>query len=78
MIGHEFVTNEQKIIDYLSDEGHRDNGYCDDCLSNVLKIKPRQQVNQICQNLKEEGKISRIKTSCSICKKVKILNFFNE
>ncbi len=75
MIDYEFMTNEQKIIDYLSDEGHRDNGYCDDCLSNVLKIKPRQTVNQICRRLKKNGRLTRIKTKCALCGKEKISNF---
>ena len=69
--------NKQKIITFLSEETNKENGFCDDCLSNKLKIKPRQQVNQICRNLKNEGKISRISSNCNICKNTKILNFIN-
>ena len=71
-------TNEQKILSFLSNEEQKNSGYCDDCLSNILKIKPRQQTNQICHYLKDTGKLSRIKSTCISCKKQKILNFFNE
>jgi Holliday junction resolvase-like predicted endonuclease len=71
-------TNEEKILDFLSDDVQKNNGYCDDCISDLLKIKPRQQVNQICHNLLGMGKLSRIKSVCKSCKKQKILNFFNE
>jgi len=75
MNNYNFRTNEKKIIDFLFVEENKSNGYCDDCLSHKLKIKPRQQVNQICRRLKEEGKISRIKARCILCGKEKKLNF---
>ncbi|MCX6821999.1 MAG: hypothetical protein NTW30_04445 [Candidatus Aenigmarchaeota archaeon] len=68
-------TNEQKIINFLSQGINKDSGYCDDCLSNKLQIKPRQQINQICRNLENDRKISRIKSTCYICKNFKISNF---
>lgn len=67
--------NEQKIINFLSKEIDKDFGYCDDCLSNELHIIPRQQVNQICRVLEDNRKISRIESTCRICKKFKISNF---
>ncbi|MDD3925879.1 MAG: hypothetical protein PHT33_04405 [bacterium] len=39
-------------------------GLCDDCLSGVTNIRPRQQVNQICRLLKEEGTINRHQMVC--------------
>ena len=70
-------TNEQKIINFLSQEIIKEYGCCDDCLSNKLQIKPRQQINQICRNLENDRKISRIKSTCHICKNLKISNFVN-
>lgn len=64
-------TNSQIVVDFLLKE---DRGYCDDCISNILDIKPRQQVNQICRILKNEGKVDRIKSKCQNCKNDKILN----
>jgi len=64
-------TNKQKILNFLS--ANKDNGYCDECLENELDIHPRQQINQICRILINEGKVDRIKSKCQICKKEKIL-----
>ena len=64
-------TNKQKILNFLS--ANKDNGYCDECLENELDIHPRQQINQICRILKNEGKVDRIKSKCQNCKKEKIL-----
>ncbi|MCM3359245.1 hypothetical protein [Psychrobacillus sp. MER TA 171] len=48
--------------------------YCDDCLSEVLVIKPRQQVNQICNKLKTQGIIKREIKQCCYCSKDKLVN----
>lgn len=48
--------------------------YCDDCLSEVLDIKPRQQVNQICNKLKIRGFIKREVKQCCYCSKDKLVN----
>jgi len=47
---------------------------CDDCLSDDLQIRPRQQVNQICRQLKDQDKIIREKDVCDSCRKQKITN----
>jgi hypothetical protein len=62
------MANGEKIIAYLT--AHRDR-YCDDCIANLCDIHPRQQVNQICNNIL----LNRIETShgvCSNCGKTKI------
>ncbi len=48
--------------------------YCDDCISEMLNIKPRQQVNAICNILLDENKIVREKRCCNNCKKDKLVN----
>jgi len=45
--------------------------FCDDCLAKELKIKPRQQVNQITRPLKETSNFDRERGKCSICGKDK-------
>ncbi len=67
------MINREKILQFLrNDQSHH---YCDDCLSSLLKIYPRQQVNQICR---KNINIIRKKDSsyCSgKCHKKKILNY---
>jgi len=71
-------SNKKKIVDYLFTSENKLKGFCDDCISSILNIRPRQQVNQICHILKDEGIISRVQFKCALCKKVKILNFAEE
>ena len=54
------MSNEQKILNFLAT--HRQS-YDDDQLSELLSIKRRQQVNQICHRLEKQGKIRRLKVS---------------
>jgi hypothetical protein len=63
-------TNVEKVEKFLKDNPHK---YCDDCLSAILKIYPRQQVNQICrENLR--GVIRRREGECFRCEKYKLVN----
>ena len=48
--------------------------FCDDCLSELARIRPRQQVNQRCRELALSGRISRKKGSCAKCGRNKFLN----
>lgn len=48
--------------------------YCDDCLSEELNIKPRQQINQICRNLMKDGFLKREVKPCVGCLKDKLVN----
>jgi len=66
------MSNKDKILAFL--RNRKNERYCDDCLSGMLKIYPRQQVNQICRNLSEYGQINRKKGLCSNCLKYKIVN----
>ncbi len=47
---------------------------CDDCLAEVAVVKRRQQVNIICHKAEDKGFLKRGRTSCSRCKKIKIVN----
>lgn len=47
---------------------------CDDCLSDVSGIKPRQSVYQACTALRGEGLVSRMVESCETCHRMKIIN----
>jgi len=70
-------TNKQKIMNFLYQGNDEEYGYCDDCLSNRLLIEPRQTTNRMCRELETERKISRIQSTCHICKNLKISNFIN-
>lgn len=50
------MSNTQIIQNFINRENDL---YCDDCLSEKLDIKPRQQVNQICNKLKKQGLLKR-------------------
>lgn len=69
------MSNSDNILELL--EEIRPKAYCDDCLSHELKIKPRQQVNQICRKLANENKIKRTKATCDGCLKEKLVNQSN-
>ena len=51
------MTNEQKIIDFLNNNRHK--SFDDDQLGELLDID-RHQVNKICNELIEKGRITRI------------------
>ena len=50
------LTNEKKILDFLTNNSQK--SYDDDQLGELLNIN-RHQVNKICNELKEKGKIIR-------------------
>lgn len=64
------MSRKQKIIDTLT-FGQL---LCDDCLSVICEIKPRQSVNQACRELYEAKMISRHKQSCGNCSNFKVTN----
>ncbi len=63
------MTNTGVVADFIS----KGNKYCDDCLSEVLDIKPRQQINQICRRLKKNGTYQREVGQCANCSKDKLI-----
>ena len=66
-------TNRERVLSILKSEANE--GLCDDCISSHLEIYPRQQVNQICNDLKRQGKIDRKESMCNKCRKLKLCNF---
>ena len=64
------MTNYDKIQLKLK----RKSNLCDDCLSIMADVKPRQTVYQICTKKSSEGLIIRKKGKCAKCKKIKIIN----
>lgn len=64
------MSRKQKILDTLA-SGRR---LCDDCLSDICVIRPRQSVNQACSRLHDENIISRLTESCGGCARLKITN----
>jgi hypothetical protein len=68
----ETVSRTDLILDLL--EAQPPDGLCDDGISGILDIKPRQAINQICRNLEQEGRLLRHKGECPHCRRSKILN----
>ena len=62
------MRNHEKVLDFLR---LNKNCYCDDCLSNLCGIFPRQQVNQIC-NLRIQLQLIKEINICYECEKEKI------
>jgi len=60
-------THKEVIIEYLNKEKKY---FCDDCLSELLNITPRQQIYAICTTLFKQDVINRYKGECSYCKKI--------
>jgi len=50
-------THTERIIDLLG----RRPGIDDDEIARVLRIEPRQTVNQVCRRLAERGLVSRVR-----------------
>ena len=65
------MSNADRIIRHLKSIG---TPLCDDCLSRILSITSRQQVNQLCRRMADVGTIIRINGFCSGCRGVKIVN----
>lgn len=49
-------THREEVLAFLEEEK---SAYCDDCLVEELKIKPRGQVNAICNGLAKESTIAK-------------------
>ncbi|MHA2245260.1 MAG: hypothetical protein ACXADY_09875 [Candidatus Hodarchaeales archaeon] len=65
------MTNETVLLNYLKITNVF---YCDDCLSSILKIKPRQQANRISNELCNKKIINRENMKCYECEKKKLAN----
>jgi len=65
------MKNKDIIIITLINSG----SMCDDCLSEVAGITPRQQINALCNQLESDDRfIERPQGVCPECKKEKIIN----
>ena len=47
---------------------------CDDCLSDIAGVTPRQSVYQACTALRDSGLITRMTDACEACNRSKITN----
>jgi len=65
-------TKTDIVIDFLETQ-HQD-PICDDCISEISRVEPRQQVNQICRRVAKTGNILRSTGTCAICGKTKLCN----
>lgn len=66
------MSNSEVVRDFIRSASIY---YCDDCLSETLQIKLRQQVNQICNKLRNEGVIKRKASSCGCCANETLINY---
>lgn len=64
------VTIATKIENYLNENPNQ----CDDCITHELRISSRQVTNQYCRRLEAQGKLSRDKSTCNRCGKLKRIN----
>jgi len=69
------MINRKKTLQFI--KNNKSCHYCDDCLSGLLKIYPRQQINQICRKSKSIIR-KKGKHCCKKCNKIKILNYYNK
>jgi Domain of unknown function (DUF4145) len=67
----EATTHNDVILEFLESFPK---GCCDDCISQKTGIAPRQQVNQICRRLEQQGKVIRRRGPCELGGHIKILN----
>lgn len=64
------MTIQTKILEALQST----NRLCDDCLSEVAGVRPRQSINIACRALHASKSLLRPKEGCTRCGKTKIVN----
>lgn len=64
------MSRQDKLLESLA-SGRR---LCDDCLSEITEVKPRQSVCQACNVLRGKKLISRLTERCEACGRMKIVN----
>lgn len=69
------IKHKDRILIFLSVTSKC---WCDDCLSEILDIKPRQSINAICNGLNNANVINREKSQCFFCKRTKLSNYITE
>jgi hypothetical protein len=65
------MTALEKIEGFLCQNPGR--AYCDDCLSAVLRTKPRQQVHQKTSQLAQDNRFWRQSGICFRCEETKVV-----
>jgi hypothetical protein len=65
------MTAQEKIEQFLRQNAERE--YCDDCLSDMLNVRPRQQVQQKTAHLARENRFWRQSGFCSKCRRTRIV-----
>jgi hypothetical protein len=65
------MSNRDNILKFLT---NKPDGACDDCVSAKADVSPRQQVNQICNQLQKQGRVKRKLEICSTCNRFKKVN----
>jgi hypothetical protein len=65
------MSVEQNVQTFLLD--HASRPFCDDCLSNILKVRPRQQIQQKTSKLAKSPLFRRNFGTCVHCKTAKLL-----
>ena len=62
------MTNKDRLLSVMTTAE-----ICDDCLSNLSGIQPRQTIYQMCSKLSETSLVLRYKGNCEHCHKSKIV-----
>lgn len=65
------MNNKGKILVALTGNN---NALCDDCLSAISGVVPRQTVFRLCNELSQQGVIGRRRSRCGSCDKFKLTN----
>ena len=64
-------TSRERILETLE---QYPGGLCDDCLSKLAEVRPRQQVNLIARAEAGAGILNRERRECGFCKDTKLVN----
>lgn len=63
------MTNKDRVLAVMPTEE-----ICDDCLSDLSGVHPRQTIYQVCNQLLDSSLILRYKSDCTHCRKSKIVS----
>lgn len=64
------MSRQDKLLESLASRRR----LCDDCLSEISGVKPRQSVYQACNVMRDQKLISRLTERCEACNRMKIVN----
>lgn len=68
-------SHKDSILNFLFENKKQ---CCDDCLSKLLKIEPRQTIYQVCSKLNKNDIIKREKAECSSCQNIKTVSSLSD